>query len=116
VKSEIHHVFPRDHLKKNGLGRGQYNQIPNYVVAQSEINIAIGNKEPQVYFGQLLEQCQGGLNRYGNITDLDALWENLRLHCIPAGVEQMAVQDYPTFLTERRKLMAQRIRTYFENL
>jgi hypothetical protein len=116
VKSDIHHVFPRDYLKKNGHTRGQYNQIANYVVAQSEINIAIGNKEPQVYFGQLLEQCQGGLKRYGNITDPDALCENLRVHYIPAGVEQMTVQDYPTFLTERRKLMAQKIQAYFESL
>jgi hypothetical protein len=48
VKSDVHHVFPRDYLKKNGLARGQYNQIANYVVAQSEINIAIGNKKPLV--------------------------------------------------------------------
>jgi hypothetical protein len=81
-------------------------------MAQSEINIAIGNKEPQVYFGQLLEQCQSGLKRYGNITDPDALGANLRVHCIPAGVEQMTVQDYRTFLTERRKLIAQKIRTF----
>jgi hypothetical protein len=85
-------------------------------VAQSEINIAIGNKEPMVYFGQLLEQCQGGRKRYGNITDLDALCNNLRMHCIPDGVEHMTVQDYPTFLTERRKLMAMKIRSYFESL
>src|SRR5205807_10111270 len=56
VKSDVHHVFPRDYLKKSGLERGQYNQIANYVVAQSEINIAIGNKPPQTYFGQLLKQ------------------------------------------------------------
>jgi hypothetical protein len=116
VKSDVHHVFPRDYLKKNSLARGQYNQIANYVVAQSEINIAIGNKEPQVYFGQLLEQCQGGPKRYGNITGLDAVCENLRMHCIPEGMEQMTVQDYQAFLIERRKLMARKIRTYFESL
>jgi hypothetical protein len=116
VKSDVHHVFPRDYLKKNSLPRGQYNQIANYVVAQSEINIAIGNKEPQVYFGQLLEQCQDGPKRYGNITDWDALCENLRMHCIPEGMEQMTVHEYPAFLTARRKLMAQKIRTYFESL
>jgi hypothetical protein len=116
VKSDVHHVFPRDYLKKNGHARGQYNQIANYVMAQSEINIAIGNKEPRVSVGQLLEQCQGGPKRYGNITDLDALSDNLRMHGIPEGLEHMTVQDYPTFLTERRKLMARRIRSYFESL
>jgi len=60
VKSDVHHLFPRNYLKENKLNRGQYNQIANYVVAQSEINIAIGSKEPKVYFSQLLEQCHGG--------------------------------------------------------
>lgn len=116
VKSDVHHLFPSDYLKKNGLPRGQYNQIANYVVAQSEINIAIGNKEPSVYFSQMLDQCNGGPKRYGNITDLDALRENLRMNCVPGGVEEMTVEDYPAFLAERRKLMAQKIRSYFESL
>lgn len=116
VKSDVHHLFPRDYLKKQGVARGQYNQVANYVVAQSEINIAIGNKEPRVYFTQLLEQCQGGAKKYGNITDLDELRENLRMHCIPLGCEQMTVVAYPDFLAERRKLMARKIRTYFEEL
>lgn len=116
VKSDVHHVFPREYLKQQGFTRGQYNQIANYVVTQSEINIAIGKKEPRVYFEQLLKQCQGGPRLYGNITDLDTLRENLRMHCIPDGVEHMTVKDYPDFLTERRRLMAQKIRAYFEAL
>lgn len=116
VKSDVHHIFPRDYLKKHEMGRGQYNQIANYAVTQSEINIAIGNKEPRGYFADLREQCQGGPRRYGNITDPDVLRKNLRSHCIPEGVEEMTVEDYPDFLAERRKLMAQKIRSYFEGL
>jgi hypothetical protein len=116
IKSDVHHIFPRDYLKKNGLNRWQYNQIANYAVAQSEINIAIGNKEPYVYFSELLEQCSGGKKRYGNITNLADLKSNLAMNCVPADVEHMTVQDYPVFLAERRKLMAQKIRTYFEGL
>jgi hypothetical protein len=41
---------------------------------------------------------------------------NLRLHCIPDGVERMTVEDYPAFLAERRKLMAQKIKAYFRGL
>jgi len=116
VKSDVHHIFPRAYLKKSGLTRGQYNQIANYVVAQSEINISIGSKEPRIYFGQLLEQCQSGPKRYGNITDMDELRENFRMNCIPDGMDQVTVGDYRDFLAERRKLMAQKIRTYFEEL
>lgn len=103
VKSDVHHIFPRDYLKKQGLTRGQYNQIANYVVAQTEINIAIGNKEPRVFFGQLLDQCNGGPRRYGNITDPDELRENLRMNCVPHGIELMSIDDYPDFLAARRR-------------
>jgi len=116
VKSDVHHLFPRNYLKKQGMTRGQYNQIANYVVAQSEINISIGNKEPKVYFTELLKQCDGGKKRYGNLTDLDELRLNLQMNCIPEGMEEMAVNDYPAFLTSRRKLMAQKIKTYFKEL
>jgi hypothetical protein len=98
------------------LPRGQYNQIANYVIAQSEINIAIGNKEPKVYFTQLLEQCQGGQKRYGNIADLAELRKNFSMNCIPDAMELKEISDYQAFLEIRRQLMAQKIRTYFNCL
>jgi hypothetical protein len=104
------------YLKKSGLERGQYKQIANYVMAQSEINVAIGNKPPKVYFAQLLEQCNGRNGRYGNIADLDALHQNLRMNCIPDDVASMSAEDYPAFLAARRALMAQKIETYFAGL
>lgn len=116
VKSDVHHLFPRDYLKRNGVPRAQYNQIANYVVAQSEINIQIGNKEPAVYFAELHEQCNGGPRRYGNIIDLDELGHNLETNAVPSEIMTMSVDDYPAFLTTRRKLMAEKIRTYFEGL
>lgn len=116
VQSDVHHIFPRNYLKKNGMSRAQYNQIANYVVAQSEINIAIGSKEPKIYFSQLLDQCQGGPKLYGNITDLDSLKDNFRVNCIPNGMEEMTVDDYSSFLSKRRVLMAEKIKKYFEDL
>ncbi|MBM4457456.1 MAG: DUF262 domain-containing protein [Chloroflexi bacterium] len=116
VKSDVHHLFPRDYLKKRGVPRAQYNQIANYVVAQTEINIGIGNREPAEYFAQLQEQCSGGKKRYGNLTDTAKLAENLRQNCIPAGMETMTVSNYPAFLAERRNLMARKIKGYFEAL
>lgn len=113
VKSDVHHIFPKDLLKKSGLPRGQYNQVANYAVTQSEINIAIGNKEPAAYFAELAEQCSGGKKKYGNITDENELRQNLASHCIPVAVTKMSVADYQAFLVERRRLMAQKIKSYF---
>lgn len=115
-RSDVHHIFPRKYLKEQGLQRGQYNQIANFALAQSEINIAIGAKPPSIYFGELKAQCTGGKKKYGAITDMDALLENLRQHAIPEGVFGELATDYDAFLEERRKLMAQKIKAYFQTL
>lgn len=116
IKSDVHHIFPAAYLKKYGVQKGQYNQIANYAITQSEINVAVGDKEPGLYFRQLRDQCNGGLKRYGNITEMKELRDNLQTHCIPDGVEEMTVEDYPVFLSERRKLLARKLKTYFESL
>lgn len=117
IKGDVHHIFPKDYLKKNGYpGRGQYNQIANYVIAQSEINIAIGNKSPKDYFKELKQQCETKESKYGGITDLDELYQNLEMHCIPLNIFDQLANDYEEFLKERRKLMAKKIKNYFEKL
>lgn len=115
-QSNVHHIFPRKYLQSHGLTRGKYNQIANYVVMQSEINIAIGAKAPTVYFAEVNEQCQNGQNRYGGINDLEQLQENLTSHCLPEGMETKTVEDYDGFLKERRNLISAKIRDYYNIL
>ena len=112
-RADVHHVFPRQYLKDKGLTSSSYNQIANYVIAQSEINIAIGAKAPLVYFDELRQQIDGGATRYGGITDQQEMFANLESNCIPAGVLQGAVPDYLGFLEIRRHLMAQKIKSWF---
>lgn len=115
-RSDVHHVFPRNHLKKNGLQRGRYNQIANFVLAQSEINIAIGDLAPEKYFALLREQVNGGEKRFGGIDNKAELIANFHENCIPEGLLAGTLTDYDDFLFERRKLMAQKIKTWFEEL
>ena len=115
-RTDVHHVFPRKYLKSKGLARGRYNQIANYALMQSEINIAIGSKPPAIYFAELQEQCRNGAPKYGAIRDRDELLENLKEHCIPAGIFDSLADDYDSFLIERRKLMAAKMREYFAKL
>ena len=115
-RSDAHHVYPRNHLKKQGLSRGRYNQIANFVLAQSEINIAVGDRAPEVYFEDLAHQCNGGTKKYGGITDLEEMRANLRMNCLPDSLLDGVVPSYDEFLDQRRKLMAQKIKTYFESL
>jgi hypothetical protein len=116
-RSDVHHVYPRNYLKKQGMLRGRYNQIANFVLAQSEINIAIGDKPPEQYFKELTEQCAGGKKKYGGITDGKDLRNNLQAHCIPDSVlDGNTPMGYDEFLEARRKLMAQKIKTWFTGL
>ena len=112
-RSDVHHVFPRNHLKGQGLARGRYNQIANFVLAQSEINIQIGDKAPEQYFQELADQCSGGTKKYGGITDLADLTDNLRMQCLPEWLLDSAALDYDTFLDGRRTLMALKIKKWF---
>ena len=115
-RTDVHHVYPKKHLKSQGLARGRYNQIGNFVLAQSEINIAIGDKAPEKYFAELAEQCAGGKKKYGGITDPKELRANFRMNCIPESLLEGSIPDYGDFLTERRRLMALKIKTWFEAL
>ena len=115
-RSDVHHIYPKKHLKSQGLSRGRYNQIANFVLAQSEINIAIGDKSPEKYFKDLTEQVKGGKKKYGGIIAPSDLRANLRASCIPESMLDGAMPDYGDFLEERRKLMALKMKTWFEAL
>lgn len=115
-RGDIHHIFPKDYLMKKYNSRSDYNQIANYVYAQQEINIKIGNKSPKQYFGELNTQIETGKLKYGNITTKDQLLKNLEKHCIPTETMEMEIDDYFGFLTLRRKLMAKKIEKYYKSL
>jgi hypothetical protein len=115
-RSDVHHVYPRNHLKSQGVTRGRYNQIANFVLAQSEINIAIGDKAPEAYFAELAEQCNGGPRKYGGITTDEEMRANLRMNCLPECLLDGVIPSFDDFLDQRRKLMAQKIKAYFEGL
>lgn len=115
-KGDIHHVFPKDYLKKNGIKQSQYNQIANYVYMQSEINIRVGNKAPGVYLDEIKEQCNGGLLKYGGIDDWGTLTANLVGNCVPTDIFEMDTNDYDDFLKQRRLLMADKIKNYYFSL
>lgn len=116
-RGDVHHIFPKDYLQKNGYnGRGDYNQIANFAMLQTEVNIQIGNKAPNEYMRTVLEQCNGGVNKYGGINDKSDLLANMVENCIPESFVNMTVNNYMDFLKSRRVLMAQKLRQYFESL
>jgi hypothetical protein len=116
LRGDIHHLFPKDYLKKNGLDRNKYNQIANYVYMQSEINIKVGNKPPKEYFALVREQVQNTDSQVSGISSDSQLQQNLTMNCVPAEIVNMGVEDYESFLSSRRKLMAQKMKDYYFSL
>ncbi|SAL42879.1 hypothetical protein AWB74_01759 [Caballeronia arvi] len=112
-QADVHHLYPKKHLSNQQFKAAAYNQIANYVVAQSEINIAIGAKDPRVYFEELLMQCTGGEKKYGGIDKREELIANLEANCVPVSMLYGNVGAYDVFLEERRKLMALKIKAWF---
>lgn len=114
---DIHHIFPKAYLRKEiDAPQRLYNQIANYTYLEKRINIAIGEKSPGEYFSQARAAIIEGKPYFGDISDEETLALSLKANCIPEGVFHMTAKDYETFLAERRALMAQKIRRYFEDL
>lgn len=116
-RGDIHHIFPKKYLQNCGINSpSRYNQIANYVYTQTEINIRIKDQAPKEYMADIRKQCEGGDIQYGGIQSMEKLKENLAANCIPEEIFDMDYNDYDTFLKLRRKLMAQKIRAYYEML
>ena len=116
-RGDVHHIFPKDYLQKNGKNnRTIYNQIANFAMLQSEINIQISNKSPYDYMKEVVEQCNGANHVYGAIESMDDLKYNMEENCIPQSFIDMKIDDYEEFLKQRRVLMAAKIKKYYYSL
>jgi hypothetical protein len=115
-QGDIHHIYPRKYLKAKGLSRTKYNQIANYAMTQTEINIAIGAKGPDKYFAEVVQQIKTSKLKYGGIKKESELLKNLEENCIPAIMLESRIIDYDEFLKARRSLMALKMKEYFHSL
>lgn len=117
IMGDIHHIFPKGYLQKNGIiDRSKYNQIANYTYLDTQTNISIGNKAPNDYFQTVFHQCESKEMKYGNISELTLLEENLKINCIPENIVYMDSSHYEDFLLKRRRLMAKKIKDYYSSL
>lgn len=113
---EVHHIFPKAYLKENGVNEQRIiNQIANFTYLDPAINKAIGADAPNKYFSEHLQHSING-TQAGNINTEAGFWANLDKNCIPRSVLTMDAGDYPQFLLERRKLIAEKIKQYYYSL
>ena len=114
---DIHHIVPKAYLQAHGVtDRRDYNQVANFALTETSVNISIGKRSPAEYMGMVDEQIATGVLKLGEIVDADDLVRNLEENAIPANIRDVSVDNYESFLAERRQLMAQAVRRYYEGL
>lgn len=117
ISGDVHHIFPRAYLKNNGIdNKLKYNQVANYIYLDSQVNKAISDDAPYIYFNKAKQQCETKDIVLGNISDKDLLGRNLEENCIPINIDKMDALSYDLFLVERRKMMASLIEKYYKGL
>uniref|UniRef100_UPI0031F7B196 hypothetical protein n=1 Tax=Natronospira elongata TaxID=3110268 RepID=UPI0031F7B196 len=114
---DLHHIVPKNHLIKNGFPKqGDYNQVANFALTETPINIRIKDCPPKEYMAWMSEQISTGVMQLGEITDEADLENNLRENAIPGFISDVTADNYLEFLEARRHLMAEMIREYYEAL
>lgn len=116
LAGDVHHIFPKEYLKAHEFEKNMYNQIANFAFLDTQVNKSIGKKAPCVYFAEAVTQCETKVITCGSITDKELLRHNLAVNCIPYEVINMDYNDYESFLEQRRKLMAKKIKNYYYSL
>lgn len=116
-RGDIHHLFPKNYLQKNGQNnKSLYNQIANYAMTQSEINIRIKDESPKMYMSKVLEQIATKQPYLGGIITQKELEETFQQTCIPQEFINYDVNNYQEFLEKRRILMANKIKEFYTGL
>lgn len=87
---EIHHIFPKSQLYAHGYSRPQVNSLANYCFLTQDGNLAISNTLPEIYFPRSETKHPGVLA---------SQW-------IPTDPQLWTIEDYPHFLEERQRLLA----------
>ena len=86
----LHHIFPKSLLYDCGYAKSQVNQIANFTFLTQDSNLRISNQCPVVYLKRYARENPGVLES----------------HWIPMDPELWKLENYLTFLEERRNLLA----------
>ena len=112
--ADIHHIFPKNYLVKHGYDKSQYNKIANFVYLRNDINIAVSDKAPKIYLGDIM--AGKGTKYHSNLKDKSELLSNFKDNAIPEMTLTAISDQFEEFMQERRKLMARMIRKYYGEL
>lgn len=111
--AQIHHIFPKNYLVKNGVDRTDYNRVANFAYLRDDINVKVSDLEPAQYMAKVQEY----VGEYGSdIVNQELLNQNLKDNAIPELLLVATYKDFFEFMDQRRILMAQLVKRYYETL
>ena len=99
-KLNLHHIFPKSLLYHHGYTMQEVNQIANFSFLTQETNLKISNADPAVYLEGYAKNNPGVLES----------------HWIPMDPELWRMENYPDFLRERRRLLADAANNFMDSL
>lgn len=122
----VHHIFPKNYLIKKDFKKSDYNQVANYAFTEQQINIKLGDLAPKDYMAKVVDEIKAkeiAINEnkpyeseYSSIKSQDVLIDNKALNCIPESLDTSDYTHYNDFLSQRRQLMAQKIKAFYLGL
>lgn len=117
LQGDIHHLVPKDYLRKNGVNdKRDYNQVANYALTETAVNIRIGNRPPAEYLDEIQRQIDAQVPTLGEIRTPEELEATFAENAIPVSLKETTFENYDQFLEDRRKLMAQKLKEYYFSL
>ena len=111
-RGDVHHIFPKKYLMNNGYPQKAYNQVANFVFTEQATNIKVGMLTPKDYLDKVKAQIEAGTNEISTLDSTTSLQENLMNNDIPSIIEEASHLVYE----ERRRLMAKKLKGYYESL
>ena len=97
---EQHHIFPRIHLLENGKTVKEIDSTANIVVITKASNFNILHRAPSEYLAEIDNE------------DPSILKE----HCIPQNRPLWNIENYDTFLNDRRQMQAEKVTEIIDNM
>ncbi|MEK6886074.1 MAG: DUF262 domain-containing protein [Nanoarchaeota archaeon] len=98
---QYHHIFPQSLLKEKGFDRKEINEIANMAFIGGKTNRTITNKEPKIYFEDIIQKKGEGALTSQLITMNKEYWE---------------INNFLIFTQKRRELIAEEINKFMKKL
>ncbi len=100
MRLELHHTFPKAKLYKHDYSRNEVNAVGNFMFLTQSTNLNISDRDPEEYLAAV-EELNPGV--------LASQW-------VPNDPQLWRYENYPDFLAERRRLLAEASNEFLDSL